>query len=215
MTNPPTVSATSRNQLLRRGLRLESLTIVWNVVEAVIAVGAGSIAGSVALVGFGLDSVIETLAGAALYGRLRAELRGTSLEVSEIHERRALWIVGVTFLLLGAYILYEAGETLWLGQAPERSIVGMLVAAVSLALMPALGWAKYRTGLALGSRALLADAKETLVCVYLSLTLLVGLGLNAWLGWWWADPVAALVMLPFVLHEAWEALEEARGEGED
>lgn len=204
------VVAARRTGLLRHALRLESLTIGWNVLEAVIAIGAGWLAGSVALVGFGLDSVIETIAATALYRRLRAEQRGASEEEAEVHERKALWIVGITFFLLGGYIAFEAVSTLWTSETPATSPVGIALAAVSLAVMPVLAFAKHRTGEALESRALVADAKETFVCAYLSLSLLAGLGLNAWLGWWWADPIAALTMLPFVLHEGWEAIEEAR-----
>ncbi len=199
-----------RASLLARALRLERLTIAWNVAEAVIAIGAGWLAGSVALVGFGLDSVIETIAAFALYRRLRAEQAGATKEEAEAHERRALWIVGVTFLLLSGYIAFEAASILWTAEPPEVSRVGIILAAVSLAVMPVLAIAKHRAGKALGSRALMADAKETFVCAYLSLALLAGLGLNALFGWWWADPIAALAMLPFVLHEGREAIEEAR-----
>lgn len=203
---------TARSELLKRGLRLEALTISWNVVEAGVAIGAGVIAGSVALVGFGLDSTIETIAASALYVRLRAEMKGASEEEAEAHEVRALRIVGITFRALALYILYEAGSTLWLREAPEASPIGIGLAALSLLVMPLLAWAKLRTGQALESRALIADAKETIACSYLSLTLLLGLGANALFGWWWADPVAALAMLPWVIREAREALEEASSE---
>ncbi len=199
-----------RSSILNRALLLERVTIAWNVAEAVIAVGAGWLAGSIALVGFGLDSVIETIAAVALYRRLRAELAGATEDEAEAHERKALWIVGVTFFLLGAYIVFEAVSSLWTTEPPQASPVGIILASVSLVVMPVLALAKHRTGKALESRALVADAKETFVCSYLSLTLLAGLGLNALFGWWWADPIAALAMLPFVLHEGWEAIEEAR-----
>jgi cation diffusion facilitator family transporter len=201
---------TTRALLLNRALWLERLTIAWNVVEAVIAIGAGWLAGSIALVGFGLDSVIETIAALALYRRLRAEQAGAIKEETEAHERRALFIVGVTFFLLSGYIAFEAASTLWTEEPPEVSRAGMILAVVSLVVMPALAIAKHRAGKALSSRALVADAKETFVCSYLSLTLLAGLGLNSLFGWWWADPVAALAMLPLVIHEGWEAIEEAR-----
>jgi cation diffusion facilitator family transporter len=199
-----------RVALINRALWLERLTILWNVAEALIAVGAGLLAGSIALVGFGLDSVIETIAALALYRRLRAEQAGATEEEAEDHERRALWVVGVTFLLLSAYIAFEAVITLWTKEPPDVSRVGLILAAVSLVVMPVLAIAKHRAGKALRSRALVADAKETFVCSYLSLTLLAGLGLNALFGWWWADPIAALAMLPLVLHEGREAIEEAR-----
>jgi cation diffusion facilitator family transporter len=200
----------TRSLLLNRALWLERLTIVWNVAEAVIAVGAGWLAGSVALVGFGIDSMIETIAALALYRRLRAEQNGATEEEAEAHERRALWIVGVTFFLLSGYIAFEAISTLWKSEPPDTSLVGIILASVSLVVMPVLAFAKHRTGKALNSRALVADAKETFVCSYLSLSLLAGLGLNVLFGWWWADPIAALTMLPFVLNEGREAIEEAR-----
>lgn len=202
----------ARTDLLKKGLRLEALTIAWNVIEAFVAIGAGWLAGSVALIGFGLDSSIETIAAIALYIRLRAEMRGASSEESEAHEARALRVVGITFFALAFYILYEAGTTLWFREPPDPSRVGIALAALSLAVMPFLAWAKLRIGQALGSRALIADAKETIACSYLSLTLLLGLGANAFLGWWWADPVAALAMLPWVIREGREALEESKGD---
>jgi len=201
---------TERTHHLRRGIRLEYFTIAWNSLEAIVAVGAGVIAGSIALVGFGLDSVIEVVSGAIVFWRLRAELGGANQEASERAEQWALFAVGLSFFVLGAYILYESGKKLWLGERPEESVVGLGLAILSLVAMPALAFAKYRTAKRLGSRALAADAKETAICSYLSLTLLLGLGLNARLGWWWADPVAALAMLPLIVHEGREAVEEAR-----
>lgn len=201
-----------RPHLLERGIRLEGLTIAWNVIEAVVAIGAGWLAASVALIGFGLDSTIETVAASALYIRLRAETKGASEEEVEAHEARALRIVGITFFALALYIVYEAGSTLWLREAPAESPVGIALAALSLVVMPFLAWAKLRTGKALQSRALIADAKETIACSYLSLTLLLGLGANYLLGWWWADPVSALAMLPWVIREGREALEEVSSE---
>jgi divalent metal cation (Fe/Co/Zn/Cd) transporter len=199
----------ARSGLLQHALRLELLTITWNVLEAVIALAAGWLAGSIALVGFGLDSIIETVAASALYRRLRAEHAGASEAEAEEHERRALQIVGFTFLALAAYILFEAGSALWLEEHPGTSGIGIVLASVSLLVMPILGFAKLRTGRALESRALIADSKETFACSYLSLALLLGLGANALFGAWWADPVAALLMLPWVVREGREALEES------
>ena len=198
--------------LLRHALRLEALTIAWNVLEAAIAITAGILAGSIALVGFGLDSVIETVAAVALYWRLRAELNGTDGPELERMERRALQVVGFTFLVLAAYILYEAGSTLWFREAPEPSPVGLVLASLSLIIMPLLAFAKLRAGRRLESRALIADSKETFVCSYLSFALLLGLGANAAFGAWWADPVAALLMLPWVVKEGLEAI---RGDCDD
>lgn len=200
-----------RTRSLRRGVQLEYFTIAWNSLEAIVAIGAGIVAGSIALVGFGLDSVIEVVAGAVLLWRLRAELGGACSEASERAEQWALLVVGVSFFALGGYVLYESGKKLWLQEQPEESLVGLGLAILSLIVMPALALGKFRTARRLRSRALAADAKETAICSYLSLTLVLGLGLNAWLGWWWADPVAALAMVPLILQEGREAFEEAGG----
>ncbi|MGH7695169.1 MAG: cation transporter [Gemmatimonadaceae bacterium] len=209
-----TTAVSERSRLLARGVTLEVLTVAWNAIEAVVAIAAGIVAGSVALVGFGLDSVIESISGIALYRRLAFELKGASAKESEAGERRALWFVGISFYLIAAYVLLDAATSLIQRSAPESSPLGIALAAVSLVVMPLLAWAKRRTGKALQSRALIADAAETFVCAYLSFALLLGLGLNAVLGWWWADPVAALLMLPLIVKEGYEAIESARGEGE-
>ncbi len=205
--------SSARDLLLRRGVRLEWFTIGWNSAEAVVAIGAGLLAGSIALVGFGLDSVIETAAGVMLLWRLRREVRGAHDDHVERAERLALRFVGFTFLALGVYVLYESAHKLWSREAPAESWVGIGLAACSVIVMPLLAVRKRAVARALGSRALVADAVETLVCSYLSITLLLGLGLNALVGWWWADPVAALAMLPLILKEGIEALRgEACGE---
>ena len=207
-----TATVSERSRLLARGIWLEVMTIAWNAIEALVAIGAGIVSGSVALVGFGLDSIIESISGVALYRRLAFELRGASEAESESRERRALWFVGISFYLIAAYVLYDAASSLIERSAPDASPVGIILAAVSLIVMPLLAWAKRRTGKALQSRALIADAAETFVCAYLSLALLLGLALNAAFGWWWADPVAALMMLPLIVKEGHEAIESARGE---
>ncbi len=203
----------NRGHLLRRGMRLEYFTIGYNTLEGIVAVGAGIAAGSIALVGFGLDSVIEIAAGSALLWRLKHESKAGSELSEEEHstlERRALYIVGITFFALAVYILAEAGYKLFSGKEAEESTVGIIVAAASLIIMPALALLKKRTALALGSRALAADAVETWMCSYLSLVLLTGLVMNAAFGWGWADSIAALAMLPLIIKEGREALEEAR-----
>jgi divalent metal cation (Fe/Co/Zn/Cd) transporter len=204
----------ARESLLRRGLRLEFFTVGWNVIEAIVAIGAGYLAGSVALIGFGLDSVIESISGVALYHRLSGELQAADALDNDARERRALYFVGASFFLIAAYVLYEAVSTLWNREAPEHSAVGIALAAASLIVMPLLGSRKLRVAREIGSRALEADAMETFVCSYLSFALLLGLGLNAWLGWWWADPAAGLAMLPLIVHEGYEAVEAARGGGD-
>ena len=194
-----------RRRLLKRGVWLECFSIGYNIVEGVIAVLAGWLAGSVALVGFGLDSTIETTSAIIVLFRLLAEYRGQDKERLEATERRATRAVGVTLFALAGYILFQSARTLIRQEAPQESLVGIVLAALSLLLMPFLVIGKRRVGRAISSRALLADAQETLVCTYLSFTLLLGLVLNAWLGWWWADPVAALIMVPFIGREAREA----------
>ncbi len=196
-------------ELRGRALLLEYFTIAWNVIEAVVAVGAGWQAGSIALVGFGLDSIIEVTSATALVWRFRES--GNPDEELEA-ERWALRIVAYTFFALAAYVTYQASSILLSRTAPEESIVGIVLAAVSLLVMPWLGLAKKRLAREIGSRALDADGTETLVCSYLSLTLLLGLGANAIFDWWWADPLAALAIVAFVLHEGKEALEHSCGE---
>jgi divalent metal cation (Fe/Co/Zn/Cd) transporter len=199
-----------RVALHRRAVRLESFTLGWNGVEAFAAIGAGLLAGSVALIGFGVDSGIEVISAVGLLWRLRKA--GPYAEVAEgsAAERRALYVVAATFFLLAAYITYEAVGSLLAREEPLTSPVGIVLSIASLIVMPALAIAKQRTGGDMGSRALLADSKETWVCSYLSLALLIGVGLYALAGWWWADPIAALAMLPVIVWQGWETLTEAR-----
>jgi cation diffusion facilitator family transporter len=191
----------------QKALSLEYFTVGWNVLEGVIAITAGILAGSIALVGFGLDSYIEVASGAVLIWRLR---KHEDKEEEEKAEKRAILLVGITFLALALYVSYESIKKLIVQEPPAESLIGILLAIVSLIVMPLLAWQKRKVAAQIQSRALAADALETLVCSYLSLTLLVGLGLNAWLGWWWADPLAALVMVFFLVREGWEAIEEGR-----
>jgi cation diffusion facilitator family transporter len=208
-------SAARREKLHRRGLRLEWFTVAWNVVEAVVAIAAGLIVGSVALVGFGADSGIEVISAVTLLWRLYRAGPNANAEEHGAAEKRALYLVAATFFLLAAYITYEAVRALASGEGPENSTVGLVLSVISLVIMPVLAYGKQRTGREMGSRALQADAVETWVCSYLSLALLAAVGLNAAFGWWWADPVGALAMLPVVLWQGWETLGEAREEGEE
>ena len=198
-----------RREGLRRGRRLEIFTVAWNLLEAVIAITAGWLAGSIALIGFGFDSLIEVTAGAFVLRRIHSELAGASEDEVESQGKTATRVVGITFLVLGAYIVYEAVSALWKHDPPEQSTVGIALAAASLLVMPLLAWQKLKTGRQLEVASLVADSKETFVCSYMSFALLLGLGLNAVLGWWWADPVAALLMVPLIAHEGWEALRGA------
>jgi divalent metal cation (Fe/Co/Zn/Cd) transporter len=199
-----------RRTLHRRALWLEYLTLGWNVIEGMVAIGAGLIAGSVALVGFGVDSSIEVISALGLLWRLSKAGPTATVQEESAAERRALYVVAATFLLLAAYITYEALNSLIGREEPDHSTVGLVLSLLSLVIMPALAWAKQRTGHQMGSRALVADAAETWVCSYLSLALLAGVSLHALFGWWWADPVGALAMLPVILWQGWETLGEAR-----
>jgi divalent metal cation (Fe/Co/Zn/Cd) transporter len=191
---------------VQRGLNLEYFTIAYNSLEGLIAIAFGIMAGSIALIGFGLDSAIEVTSGATLIWRLRADANAAAREQAE---RRALHIVGVCFLALAAYVAYEATESLLAKEAPKRTIPGIALAVASMIVMPLLARAKRRVAGRIGSSALTADAKQTELCTYLSAILLGGLLLNALLGWWWADPVAALAMVPIMAKEGRTAL---RGE---
>ena len=206
LPSQPATEIPSRRKLLVRGWRLAIVTVVWNILEGVIALVAGAVAGSVALLGFGLDSLVETASGVVVGWRLRQEIRGGSEEQAEAMERGASRIAGALLLVLSAYIVLDAGRRLLgYGNPAEESIIGIVLTAVSLAVMPFLGWAKLRTARELGSNALRADAYETIACAWLSLTTLSGLVLNAWFGWDWADPLAALVLVPLIVREGLEA----------
>ena len=180
--------------------------MAYNVLEAGIAVWFGAEADSIALIGFGLDSVIETMAAAVMLWRLALEARGADRETVERTEHRVHVFVGVTFLLLALYVTAQAGWTLWKQEAPDESMIGIVLAAASLVIMPLVSWGKLRAAREIGSAALRAEAKETLACSYLSFALLLGLVANAAAGWWWADPVAALVMVPWLVKEGREGL---------
>ena len=208
------MTTATRAQLLRRGLSLEYLTVGWNVVEGLIAVGAGLAAGSIALIGFGVDSFVESISGSVLIWRLRAEAVGGAGEERIEHvERRASRLIAVSFLILAAYVAFEAVRTLIAQDRPDASPVGIALTAVSIGVMLWLARAKRDTGEALGSRALVADSHQTFACWYLSMTTLAGLALNAVLGLWWADPAAALVIAVFLVREAREAWEGDEYEG--
>jgi len=192
--------------MAQRGKRLEYFTIAWNTLEGVVAVAAGAVAGSISLVGFGLDSFIEVISGATLLWRMSVD---ADLSRRERNEHLSLKIVGVSFLALAAYIAFESITGLLKRKAPEHSIAGIILAVVTLMLMPLLSAAKRRVGQDLESAAMTADAKQTEFCSYLSAILLSGLVLNAALGWWWADPSAALIMTPLIAREGYRGI---RGE---
>jgi divalent metal cation (Fe/Co/Zn/Cd) transporter len=193
----------------RIGLWLVGATMAYNVLEGIVALWAGLQAGSIALMGFGFDSFIECAAATALFWRLGIEARGAAPETIERSERRVHRFVGGTFLALAFYVFIQAGWTLWEQEVVSESFIGIILAVASLVIMPLVAWGKLHAAKAIGSAALQAEAKETLACSYLSLTLLLGLVANAAAGWWWADPVAALLMVPWLGKEGLEGL---RGE---
>jgi divalent metal cation (Fe/Co/Zn/Cd) transporter len=190
---------------------LVGATATYNLIEAGVALWSGVVAHSIALVGFGLDSGIELAAAAVLLWRLRVEAHGADEEAIEAAERRVHRFTGLTFFLLAGYVTVTAGRTLLGHGEPAESLVGVALAVASLLIMPLVSWAKLRAADRIGSEALRSEAKETLACAYLSFALLLGLAANAWLGWRWADPVAALAMVPWLLKEGAEGL---RGETE-
>ncbi len=200
------VGRNQRKDALRRGRRLEYLTLSWNGVESIVSVGAGLAAGSPSLVGFGIDALIEGVSGATLLWRLQDEAD---------HQRReafALKLVGISFLLLAAWVAFESAEALVLSTAPDVTRLGIAIAALSLLVMPWLAYKKRQVAGVLESRALEADSRQTDLCAYLSAILLVGLLLNATFGLWWADPAAGLAMVPIIGREGLSALRGERCE---
>lgn len=202
-----TASGQTRAMLVRRGERLTMLTLAYNTLEGVASLVAGAFAGSISLIGFGADSVIEVVSSIAALWRLRADV---DEQRRVLIERRTLRLIGATFLALALYILIEAAHSLFTREASERSVVGIFIAGASVVIMPILARAKRRIAIALDSRALAADAMQTSLCAWLSWIVLGGLVLNATLGWWWADPIAGICMTPIIAREGIEGLRGQR-----
>jgi divalent metal cation (Fe/Co/Zn/Cd) transporter len=203
---PVSVPAPDTGRLRRRGFQLEYATLTWMVAEAAVAITAGVVAASIALVGFGLDSVIELFSAAIVIWQLRGEIAGQD------RETRAVRLIGVTFFALAAYLIVVSIRDLATHARPGQSIPGLAVTAAALIVMPVLAVAKRRTGHKLGNRTLVADSAETAFCAFTSVAALLGVGLNAWLGWWWADPAAALIIAALAVKEGiecWEREDEA------
>src|ERR1700704_4576526 len=196
--------AIDRPKIARRGKRLEYFTIGWNTLEGVVAVVAGAFAESISLVGFGIDSFIEVVSGVALLWRMSVD---ADVHGRETNERLTMRIVGYCFLALAVNIGYESIIGLIRRRVPESSLSGIILAVVALVVMPLLSRAKRRVGIQLGSAAMKADAKQATFCTYLSAILLAGLLLNTTFGIWWADPVAALIMVPIIANEGYEGLQ--------
>jgi len=207
--------ATNRAAAVQSGIRIEILTLAWMVIEAVVSVGAGLAAHSALLIAFGLDSVIELASAGILLWRLQVEARGSDVERVEQAERRAAWVAGILLVLLCLYVLITAVYGLLTGSQPESSIVGIVVAALAVVVMPWLGVSKRRIAERIHSSALRADAAESLTCAYMAGTVVVGLVLDTLFHWWWAEDIAALVFLFWLAQETRETLEEARGEHDE
>jgi len=198
----------SVNRLYRKGLRLEYFTIGYNILEAAAAIVFGSIANSIALIGFGLDSIVESLSGLVLAWRLRQHGR-ISEAAEEKLEKRATRLVAITFFILGAYVLFQSVKNLVLADIPAPSLPGIVIALVSMVVMPVLAWQKSKTGKQINSRALVADSKETLACAFLSVALLLGLGANYLIGFWQADSIVGLIIAIFLFREGREGWRES------
>ena len=198
----------SVNRLYRKGLRLEYFTIGYNILEAAASIVFGSIANSIALIGFGLDSIVESLSGLVLVWRLRQHGR-ISEAAEERLEKRATRLVAITFFILGAYVLFQSVKNLVLADIPAPSLPGIVIALVSIVVMPLLAWQKSKTGKQINSRALVADSKETLACAFLSVALLLGLGANYLLGFWQADSIVGLIIAIFLFREGREGWRES------
>jgi cation diffusion facilitator family transporter len=198
-------------KLYRKGLFLEYFTVGYNIIEAFASIVFGSIANSIALIGFGLDSVVESLSGFVLIWRLRQHGKIPEAEEERI-EKKAARFVALTFFALGLYVLFQSMKKLIGKEISDPSLPGIIIAIVSMLIMPVLTWQKYRTGKQIQSRALIADSKETLACAFLSVALLLGLGSNYLFGFWQADPVAGLIIVIFLFREGLEGWKESKGD---
>lgn len=196
---------------VRRGINIEIVSILWMIIEAVVAIGAGILVHSLALTAFGADSVIELVAGGILLWRLTVEASGASLTKIKHAEKRASWVVGVALLSLAVYIVVMAGYDMWTHSGSNTSILGIALAIASGLIMPYLSRAKKAIGSQIGSKALRADGSCSIVCAYMAWTLIVGLVVTALVGWWWLNALAGLALVYFVVKEGIEAIQEARG----
>jgi divalent metal cation (Fe/Co/Zn/Cd) transporter len=193
------------SRLHEKALWLSYFTVGYNILEGILSILAGSLAGSIALIGFGLDSFVESLSGSVMIWRFRKSGK-ISEEEEEKVERRAARLIGYSFFILGAYVLYESCKKLYIHEVPNPSLLGIIVAIASLIVMPILFYQKYETGKAIGSRGLIADSKETLACVFLSIALLTGLLMNYLYGVWQADPIVGLFTVAFLMREGYTTL---------
>ena len=210
----PELNGIKTDRLYKKGLYLEYITVIYNFGEALVSIIFGGLAGSIALIGFGLDSIVESVSGFILIWRLRQRGKVSEEDEKKI-EKRAMRYIAVSFFVLGTYIFVESVRKLAIAEIPDTSLPGIIIAIVSLVVMPFLTWQKYQTGKAIGSKALIADSKETLACSFLSIALLAGLGANYLFGFWQADPIAGIIITVFLLREGREVWKEAGEEEND
>ncbi len=197
------------SSLHKKALSLSYFTVGYNVLEGIVSIIAGSLAGSIALVGFGLDSFVESLSGSVMIWRFRKHGKMTEEEEERV-EAKAIRLIAYTFFILGSYILYESVKKLCFHEIPYPSLLGIIIAIVSMIVMPVLFYIKYRTGKSINSKSLMADSKQTLACAFLSVALLIGLGINYLYGLWWADPVVGVIIVIFLIKEGYTALKEGK-----
>jgi len=202
------------DKLYRKGLHLEYFTVSYNMIEAIVSIVFGRIANSIALVGFGLDSIVESMSGFVLIWRLRQHKK-ISKEEEEGIEKRAMKFVAMTFFILGLYVLFQSVKKMVLKEIPDPSLPGIIIAIVSIIVMPVLTLQKYRTGMQIKSNALIADSKETLACAFLSIALLLGLGSNYLFGFWQADAIVGLIIVIFLFKEGIKGWKESNEEGQN
>lgn len=195
------------SRLHKKALSLSYFTVGYNVLEGLVSIFAGILAGSIALVGFGLDSFVESLSGSVMIWRLRKHGKISEKEEEEV-EKKAIRFVAYTFFILGAYVLYESTKKLYFHEIPGPSLFGIIIAIISIIVMPILFYMKYQTGESIHSKSLVADSKETLACVFLSVALFIGLGLNYAYGFWQADPIVGLVIVVYLMKEGYHTLKE-------
>lgn len=197
------------SSLHRKALVLSYFTVGYNILEGIVSILAGLLAGSIALIGFGMDSFVESLSGSVMIWRFRKHGQ-MSKEEEERIEAKAVKLIAYTFFILGAYVLYESLKKLYFQDIPEPSLFGIIIAIASIIVMPVLFYMKYQTGKTINSRSLVADSKQTLACVFLSIALLIGLGLNYLYGFWQADPIVGLITVIFLVREGYIALKEEK-----
>ncbi len=195
--------------LHKKALSLSYFTVGYNVLEGIVSIIAGSLAGSIALVGFGLDSFVESLSGSVMIWRFRKHGKMTEEEEERV-EAKAVRLIAYTFFILGSYILYESVKKLYFHEIPYPSLLGIIIAIVSIIVMPVLFYIKYRTGKTINSKSLMVDSKQTLACALLSVALLIGLGINYLYGLWWADPIVGCIIVIFLIKEGYTALKEGK-----